>query len=93
MLAALIALPATILAWFAGPVLFFLSRCLDSRTDCAAYSPVRQTIAYLIAWPVLAILLNISNTTSNEFVAFILLATYYYGLIYAAIYLWRRVSK
>jgi hypothetical protein len=92
---AIFALPASILGGFSGAVLFFLSKCLNGDTNCAAYSPVRQAIAYVMAWPVLTmpVILRSLNSSFSLSVAALVLFAYYYVFIYIAIYLRRKFRK
>jgi hypothetical protein len=81
--------PAYILGWVIGPVLYHFSSCwLD--TDCAAYSPTRIALSYLLSWPIFLlgsllekyahVLLNF-DTFYPFAPEFLLLWLYYYLLV------------
>jgi hypothetical protein len=38
-----------------GALLFWMSSCWIGGNDCAAYSPVRVGLAYVMSWPVILI--------------------------------------
>jgi hypothetical protein len=82
-------IPALILGWFAGPLIFNFSHCWTGDTDCAAYSPTRIVLSYILSWPVFlvgsllekfGVYLHVGSL--NPFAPeFVLLWLYYYFLV------------
>ena len=81
--------PAFILGWFAGPLIYNFSSCWTGDTDCAAYSPTRIVLSYLLSWPIFlvgstlekfSVYLHVGSL--NPFAPeFVLLWLYYYFLV------------
>jgi hypothetical protein len=44
--------PAYILGWIIGPVLYAFSHCAGGVTDCFAYSQTRIALSYQFSWPI-----------------------------------------
>jgi hypothetical protein len=86
-------IPAYVLGWFAGPLLYNFSHCWDGvGTDCTAYSPTRIVLSYLLSWPIflvgallerVGVYLHVGSL--NPFAPeFVLLWLYYYVLVSVA---------
>jgi hypothetical protein len=82
--------PAFLLGWIVGPVLYGFSQCgWSAETNCPAYSPTGIVLSYLLSWPIFlsgSLLLKFGvyiHTGSLNPVApeFVLLWVYYYFLV------------
>jgi hypothetical protein len=82
--------PAFILGWIVGPVLYSFSHCgWVAETNCPSYSPTRIVLSYLLSWPIsllgsllakFGVYLHVGSF--NPFVPeFVLLWLYYYFLV------------
>jgi len=90
--------PAYILGWLAGPLLYSFSHCWTGDTDCVAYSPTWIVLSYVLSWPIFLVGSLLEKVgvylhfgSLNPFAPeFVLLWLYYYVLVSAADYLTRR---
>ena len=92
--------PAFLLGLLAGPLLYSFSHCYDGGNDCAAYSPTRIFLAYVLSWPILVMgfVFDFSHSDSlNPFRSgnpgLLVLWAYYYFLVSGIDFLFKLRTK
>jgi hypothetical protein len=94
--------PAYVLGWLIGPLILGFSQCANGETDCAAYSPTRIVLSYVLSWPLIVLVsllakyahIYLNFGTINPLAPeFVFLWFYYYLLVSVADYLVRRRTR